>query len=376
MKPLFALRRFEDFLFGRGVVHEWKAFSLAEVEEALLEMSRFEGWKVGYLSYDLGMLWQGISSRHERSSAPLLHFAVPEEVVISPQFPLVGALSARASEPVADGSYDEYAEAIRLIHEALREGETYQVNFAQRFLGSFEGDAFEFFRRLHEMNPSSCEAYLGFSPVTIVSNSPERLCSGRRLPDGSFRLRTEPIKGTVSRGATPEEDRRLIEEDLVGSEKHDAELSMIVDMSRNDLGHVCRVGSVEVLSHREVRSYSHVSHTVSVVEGILEEGLGIADVLRALFPGASVTGAPKKRTMGIIDRLEPCARGVYTGSVGWISPEGEFDFNILIRTLVFDVVRGRYSYHVGGGIVADSTTESEYLETLHKAEALLKSLHP
>jgi anthranilate/para-aminobenzoate synthase component I len=193
-----------------------------------------------------------------------------------------------------------------------------------------------------------------------------------------MRISTRPIKGTVPRGHTPEEDQKFIRE-LLKSKKNEAELNMIVDLARNDLGRVCEVGSVEVSNHRVVETYSHVHHTVSTVEGVLRSGLDWWDVLRAVFPGGSITGAPKVRTMELIDALEPCSRGVYTGSAGWISPEGEFDFNILIRTIAFSKdpktgAKGRYSFHSGGAIVVDSKPLEEYEETLHKAAVLTGAL--
>lgn len=261
------------------------------------------------------------------------------------------------------------------MHAFLKAGETYEANFTRRWQGRFEGNPLEIFRRLHESNPSPYACFLNFQPVTVVSCSPERLVGGVRDSKGRLILETCPIKGTVPRGKTLAEDRRRIRE-LLKSVKNEAELNMIVDLARNDLGRVSEFGSVNVVAHRAVESYSHVHHTVSRIRGTLKSGLDWMDVLEAVFPGGSITGAPKKRTIEILQALEPCPRGIYTGSAGWISPEDEFDFNILIRTLAFyreedgGVPRGRYTFHAGGGIVMDSTADDEFEETRHKSRAL------
>ena len=274
-------------------------------------------------------------------------------------------------------SQAEYEKNIAKIHELLRAGETYEVNFAQRFSGEFDGDPLEVFRRLNEANPSPHACYFNFDPITVVSCSPERLVLGRRVlnpkKEERMLLETRPIKGTVPRGTTPGEDAKYIEQ-LLASKKDEAELNMIVDLARNDLGRVCETGSVEVTEHRAVESYSHVHHTMSNVRGVLRKDLDWVDAMEALFPGGSITGAPKYRTMQIIDNLEPCLRGIYTGSAGYIDEDGQFDFNILIRTIAFNRETQKYSYHSGGAIVTDSVAKEEYQETLQKAAALKNAL--
>ncbi len=190
-----------------------------------------------------------------------------------------------------------------------------------------------------------------------------------RVADGS--VETRPIKGTRPRGATPEEDQRQ-RDDLLCSAKDRAENVMIIDLLRNDLGRVCAYGSVQVPAVCRLESYRTVHHLVSEVVGRLRPGLGPIDLLRAAFPGGSVTGAPKVRAMEIIAELEPAARGPYCGSLGYIGFDGSMDTNILIRT--FTIGRGWMQFPVGGGIVADSMPEAEYEETLHKAEGLLRAL--
>ena len=184
-------------------------------------------------------------------------------------------------------------------------------------------------------------------------------------------METRPIKGTRGRSSDPEEDRRLKEE-LLASPKDRAELSMIVDLERNDLGRVCEYGSVKVEEHAVIESYATVHHLVSTVVGELHQGRDVVDLLRASFPGGSITGAPKIRAIEIIDELEPTARSVYTGSIGYLGYNGKYDLNIAIRTVI---VKGATAYfQVGGGIVADSAPEDEYQETLDKGKAIFKAL--
>ncbi len=392
MKGPHAIGR-HDFLRGHGVLKEWKTYDFEAAMGMLEEMRRFEGWKVGYLSYEFGMKHEGVVTRHaggeDFSRTPLLHFIAPEEVKVSHDVPKVadgdgdggnggggdGPRFFSASPPRPQLSREDYDAAIAGIHRLLRAGETYQVNFSYPFHGTFEGDLWTFFQRLYDINPSPHACFLDFAAlggVSVVSNSPERLLCGRRSDDGGMWVETKPIKGTAplggsGRGRTTSDPRAVL-----STQKHAAELDMIVDLARNDLGKVCQPGTVHVADHRAVEVYSHVAHTVSTVRGKLNEGLDWVDALLAVFPGGSVTGAPKKRTMEIIDRLEGSARGIYTGSAGYVTPDGEFDFNILIRSVVF--CEGRYVFNSGGGILVDSTAQSEYEETLHKAAAIKASL--
>src|SRR5262249_13567411 len=199
-----------------------------------------------------------------------------------------------------------------------------------------------------------------------ASASPERFLSVR-----AGHVETRPIKGTRPRGKTPEADRKQID-DLLHSAKDRAENVMIVDLLRNDLGRVCRFGSIQVPAVCRVESFQTVHHLVSEIRGILREGLGPIDLLRAAFPGGSVTGAPKIRAMEIIAELEPTARGAYCGSLGYVGFDGSMDTSILIRT--FTLGKGWVQFPVGGGIVADSEPEAEDAETLHKAEGLLRGV--
>lgn len=265
-------------------------------------------------------------------------------------------------------SVDEslYAEKIERVHEFLRNGETYQVNFSVRFEAPCTLDAWSAYERLTEANPSPFACYLEYPEMSVVSCSPELLVRKRGMD-----VETWPIKGTVSRGRDKVDDKAAAFA-LLSSEKNEAELAMIVDLARNDVGKVCDFGTVKVASHRDIEQYSHVIHTVSRVVGRLRYGTSIFDVLKAVFPGGSITGCPKKRTMEIIDQLEHYRRGVYTGSAGFLSFGGDVDLNILIRTMLFK--DEKVFFHAGGGIVADSEAGGEYEEVMQKAQALREAV--
>jgi para-aminobenzoate synthetase component 1 len=263
-------------------------------------------------------------------------------------------------------SRDQYLRAVRRAIEYIKAGDCFQVNLAQRLLAPQEEHPWQLYRRLRERNPATFGGYFDMGDFVIASASPERF-----LRLNNHDIETRPIKGTRPRGKTPGEDERNLRE-LLGSAKDRAENIMIVDLLRNDLGRVCRYGSVRVVGLCRPESYQHVHHLVSEVRGELRKGLGPTNLLRAVFPGGSVTGAPKIRAMEIIAELEPTARGPYCGSLAYIGFDGSMDTSILIRT--FTVGRGWVQFPVGGGIVADSVPEKEYEETWHKAEGLIRAL--
>ena len=261
----------------------------------------------------------------------------------------------------------DYTDRVRRCLDYIAAGDIYQANLSHRFAVDLAGDSpRSIYRRLREINPAPFAALLELPDITLVSCSPERLV---RIT--GTEVETRPIAGTRPRGASTDEDRLLVE-DLLMSPKERAEHIMLVDLERNDLGRVCTYGSVRVDEFMVVERYSHVSHIVTNIRGRLAPGKDALDVLRAVFPGGTVTGVPKVRCMEIIDELEPVRRGPYTGSIGYLSPSGDLDLNIIIRTLV---IAGERAYlQVGAGIVADSDPSREYQETLYKAEALLKAL--
>jgi len=311
----------------------------------------FEGGWVGFLTYDFGLSLLGVRSRH-KAKLPRMWWRFCDQVfafLVTQEDSLEGEFLLRDFGPSL--LPEEYAEKIEKIHEFERNGDSYQVNFAQEFRGEFEGDPFFLYCALFAANPSAMCFYAEDDGWAVCSNSPERLFS---LRDGV--VRAEPIKGTV--GA--EEDAGF----LLKDEKSQAELSMIVDLLRNDLGRVARTGSVRVPKHAAVMDLKNVRHTYSAIEAELKNGLGASDILKALIPGGSVTGCPKKRTCEIIDELESFSRGAYCGSSGFVSVNGCADFNIMIRTAT--VADGRLVFPAGGGILIDSRAEDEYEETIKK----------
>ncbi len=352
---------------------------------------------MGYLAYDLkdvleslprtsvddlhlpGMLLHapGVLVVHDRLNATT-RLMVPERRPGGPdpddlvdRFHALTSAPARSPAPFgADGdglqsnfTPEAYRAAVQQVIDYIAAGDVYQVNLSQRFAAPFRGDAFSLFRHLFEQNPAPFFAFVQGGDHQIVSTSPERF-----LLQSGDRVETRPIKGTRPRGRTPAEDQALRDE-LAGSSKDDAELSMIVDLLRNDIGKVCSAGSVRVAQHKRLEAYRNVYHLVSVVEGRLDADKDSVDLIRATFPGGSITGCPKVRAMEIIDELESCRRHVYCGSIGYIGFHDTMDLSIAIRTAT--IAGGRMIFSVGGGIVFDSKPQDEYEETLHKGRTLM-----
>lgn len=274
------------------------------------------------------------------------------------------------SEWISDFTRTAYEETVEKIIEYIRAGDIYQANLSQRYQSRLAESVhpFEVYRRLRRINPAPFAAYLEGEDFAIASSSPERFLRLR----GS-RVETRPIKGTRARGKTPKEDRAQARE-LIASEKDRCENVMIVDLLRNDLSRVCDHHSVEVPQLFKLESFASVHHLVSTVVGELRPGTTAADLLRASFPGGSITGAPKIRAMEIIAELEPTQRGPYCGSIGYIGFDGALDTSIVIRTISFK--DGVATFQVGGGIVADSNPGDEFEETLAKGRCLFACLDP
>ncbi|HMH47264.1 MAG TPA: aminodeoxychorismate synthase component I, partial [Solirubrobacteraceae bacterium] len=277
-----------------------------------------------------------------------------------------------AQEPVGfrlSRSHERYLEDIETCKRRLIEGETYEICLTNKITAEAGVEPLPLYRTLRRVNPAPFSAYLRFGERAVLSSSPERF-----LRVGRDRwVEAKPIKGTCPRGATPAEDVRLAEELRLG-EKNRAENLMIADLLRNDLGVVCQVGTVHVPNLMHVESYETVHQLVSTVRGLLRDDVEPPDCIRACFPGGSMTGAPKKRTMEIIDELEGEARGVYSGAIGYLGLSGGCDLNIVIRTIV--VEQQTATLGVGGAIVMQSDAEEEYQETLLKALAPLSAIDP
>ncbi|WLR55073.1 anthranilate synthase component I family protein [Mesobacillus subterraneus] len=259
----------------------------------------------------------------------------------------------------------EFNEAVEKVQQYIAQGDVFQVNLSVRQSKPIETEAIEVYRQLRKLNPSPYMGYLHTQDFQLVSGSPELLAKVK----GS-EVSTRPIAGTRSRGRTDEEDLQLANE-LINNEKERAEHVMLVDLERNDLGRVCKYGTVEVNEFMVIEKYSHVMHIVSNVRGELAEGESWFDVVNATFPGGTITGAPKVRTMEIIEELEPVRRGPYTGSLGWFGFNGNMELNIIIRTML--VKDGMAHVQAGAGVVIDSIPANEYKESLKKAIALWKA---
>jgi len=259
-----------------------------------------------------------------------------------------------------------FEEGVERIREYIHAGDAFQVVLSQRFERPVYTSGFSIYRGLRAVNPSPYMYYMSFRDFEIVGSSPEPL-----VTVSGDRAETRPIAGTRPRGATPEEDLALAAE-MLADEKEKAEHLMLVDLGRNDLGRVCRAGTVRTDEFMEVERYSHVMHMVSSVTGELSEGVEAADALRAVFPAGTVSGAPKVRAMEIIDELEPTRRGPYAGAIGYLSYSGDLDSCIYIRTIM--IRDGRAYVQAGAGIVADSDPSKEFVETENKARALFRAI--
>lgn len=357
----------------------------------------FRGGVIGYLGYELGREWEGLVPSRLGSLPPAVYGLYDWAVVVDHRSrrawlaserrheqtlalwgELCDRLLARAessegppgltSGEVLGSSLDwpEYQQAFERVQRYLRDGDIYQVNLTRCIEARSSEDACSLYRRLRELSPSPYGAFLDFGDFQLLSNSPEQFLS---LQEGQ--VITRPIKGTRPRNEDPIRDAHN-RANLLASEKDRAENLMIVDLLRNDLGRVCVPGTIEVPQLFAVESFATVHHLVSTVSGQLAADRDALDLLQACFPGGSITGAPKRRAMEIIDELEPVSREAYCGSVFYLGYDGRLDSNITIRTIVKQGERLRY--WAGGGIVADSDAMAEYQETLDKAAAFLHLL--
>lgn len=357
------------------------------------------GW-VGYIGYEAGAEMHGVPTRRDRDFAlPRVHMALHETVAVYDHWR--GAWHIAGVERLKDGARSsveerltvmedrlrrlpqrststriavrigdaepvmtprEYAAIVERIRRYISAGDVYQVNVTQRWSATCGLSGAELYRRVRRTNPAPFAALLTVGDAAIISASPELFLDVRGRD-----VVTRPIKGTRPRSGDAEGDAIRARE-LTGSEKDRSELTMIVDLMRNDLGRVCTIGSVRVVRAGELEAHPSVYHLVATVEGRLSETRGWGDLLRSAFPAGSITGAPKIRAMQIIDELEPGERGVYCGAIGWIGLDGSMRLNVAIRTLIVD--RGRLHWFSGGAIVADSDAESEYEESLAKVAGL------
>ena len=364
----------------------------------------FVGGAVGYLSYDLGNYMENLPRKAvDDTNVPDLYFgmynwvlvidhlenkvylATPgineqeEKVLVDKIIEKITKSEILGIDPIcyeereieqteltSNFTKEKYLQSVEKVREYIRSGDIYQANLTQRFTGKTSLSSYELYRDLRRISPAPFGAFLNFDETQILSNSPERF-----IKFFENKIETRPIKGTRPRGKTKEEDL-LLQEELINSEKDKSELLMIVDLERNDIGKVSKIGTVKVPELFVIEPYANVHHLVSTVVGELAEGKNCIDIIEATFPGGSITGAPKIRSMEIIDELEPTQRNVYTGSIGYIGFNGDMDLNIAIRTIIKQ--NENVYFQVGGGITWDSNPEDEYQETIHKARSIMKAL--
>jgi para-aminobenzoate synthetase component 1 len=345
------------------------------------ELDGWPGYAIGYFGYELKNQIENLPQRAvDDLGLPDCWFGFYENVghAIACRRDVPSTTAARNSVPYRS----DFTAAVRRAKEYIAAGDIYQVNLSQRFQCEVAASAPEVYLALRAANPAPYGAYLDIGDAQILSSSPECF-----LKINDRHVVTRPIKGTRPVACDPGE--------LLASPKDNAELLMITDLERNDLGRVCEFGSVQVRELRRVETYATVHHLVATIEGLLRRDVDHVECVRACFPGGSITGAPKIRAMQIIDELEPHARGVYCGAIGYFGPNGESQFNIAIRTVVYQSTAtgrdacatnvsggasvpacGRLTFHAGAGIVADSDPDAEYDETLAKAQGIFNAIEP
>jgi len=357
-------------LGGEEPLEVFKNLSPNQLRKVYQKIKNSSKVLVGFLSYEWGAALEGIGGACENDALklPRSWFGVYENIIGSPSpFPLPSRERVRVRGFQSSFTKENYLQSVQKILRYLRAGDCYQVNLSQRFETAIQESPSEIYARLKEISPAPYSAFIDAGSFQILSSSPELFLEAKA--DGT--LTTKPIKGTRPRGKTPAEDAALKKE-LQTSAKDCAELLMITDLERNDLGKVCEPGSVIVPELQAIETFAQVHHLVSTVQGKRRADKDIIDVLTAMMPGGSITGAPKIRAMEIIRELETVNRGVYTGAIGWIGPNNTGNFNIAIRTIVIQNQKAFFS--AGGGIVIDSDPEKEYEETLIKASGMIKAL--
>ena len=362
------LKRIRQFLRGKGFVFGFFGYeSVALFDSIQFRPKKILGYPVVYLGRFKNLLkfdhklgrWSGSASQESR-----IKNQAEKKIAIK-------GFKAEITKK-------EFLKKVRQAKKYIEAGDIYQANLSQKFLFNYQGSPLAIYGHLRNINPSPFSSFIKIHGLEVASSSPERLVQKR----GRF-CETRPIAGTCARATShgPRATRELVrwKKNLLGSNKERAEHLMLVDLERNDLGRVCDFKSVKVNEFMTLEKYSHVIHLVSSVTGKLRKDQDALNLLAAMFPGGTITGCPKFRCMEIIDELEPSRRGLYTGSIGYFdfassraANDADMDWNIVIRTLVFN--QGKGSFQVGAGIVHDSDPEKEYLETLAKGEALIQAL--
>lgn len=359
-------------------------FDYSEIDQLIRFTNQHLGHLIGgFLNYDLGIKIKGIQTQHSDSlSMPLVKFAAYRNYIEfkddhshifyqDDQFPKkvheINNKPLKVSNNIKRCPFEinlprkRYESQFEKIIEYIKSGDIYQINYTHQLTGKSSSTGNLLYLDYLKTNPVDFSVYFGCEDFNVISLSPERFIS---ITDRQ--ISTYPIKGTFPRGKSPEEDRRN-KKSLISSEKEQAELYMITDLLRNDIGEISEIGSVKVVYKKRIQTLAKIFHTYSKVTGRLRHNLTGIEALIAMFPGGSITGCPKKRAMEIIDELEDYSRGLYTGSIGYILPNGDLDFNIAIRTIIQK--NKQLNLSVGGGITINSTLDSEFEETISKAKS-------
>lgn len=344
------------------IIEAWHPHEIDDALRAIESCQKSGKWLAGTISYELGyVLNPKVASklRTDRKE-PLLRFGVFDEVH-APPAPEFGT-EANLSPFEPEWDFQTYRQAFDIVHEFLRSGDIYQANLTFPMTAVYEGCLVHLYEQLKQKQPVPFGAFVDLGDTKLLCRSPELFFS----LSAEGQLRTKPMKGTIRRGTDPAEDETL-KVRLRNSVKDQAENLMIVDLLRNDFARISQVGSVQVPALFEIESYATVHQMISEVTATVRPECKLTDILTAVFPCGSITGAPKIRAMEILSDLETTARNNYCGAIGWIAPDGSMEFNVAIRTLICEP-SGQAKLNVGGGLVYDSTAQSEYNEALLKAQ--------
>lgn len=368
-------------LISKDGVSSWNEGSASRTLHAnpwslLKKMRNESGWLFGYIGYDMKNYVESLSSLNRAYyNAPDLFMMEPSvlfriengeiEQLLGDPIPIEKKQNEisrfKISNAAPDISREEYIAAIREIKDLIREGDFYEMNFSYPFKAQFDGDPYGLYNRMRQINPVPFAGYLKLDNLSVCCSSPERF-----LKKSGEQLMSEPIKGTSGRHTDPRIDDQLKNE--LKNEKNEAENLMIVDLVRHDMSRVSKPGSIKVSKLYDIQTFGTVHQLISRVEGDMMAGTDPVDALKACFPMGSMTGAPKLRVIQEIDRLECYRRGIYSGSIGYFTPEGDFDFNVVIRSTV--IQGDTLTYPVGGAITGDSDPDEEWDETMVKARVL------
>ena len=384
----------KPILIGLGCeeIYSVESASGKSLEELQIWLNQNEDWAFGFIAYDTKNAIENLSTQHPNTTGFAdLQFVIPQVVIqikneiiefkknnsSYSEEALIRLIHQNEFNPVSEEhielqpriTRDEYIRAIHHLLDHIQRGDIYEVNYCQEFFGTHQlRDPYGLWAKLNKLTEAPFSAYMQSQSLHLLCASPERF-----MQKTNDVIISQPIKGTIRRGRTNEEDNRLKNE-LQNNQKERSENVMIVDLVRNDLSHIATKGSVEVKELFGIYSFKTVHHMISTVQARIKDECTFTDILRALFPMGSMTGAPKISAMQLIEQYEHNRRGIYSGSVGYITPEGDFDFNVVIRSLVYNSEKSYLSCCVGSAITSQCDPQKEYEECLLKAEALFKSL--